>query len=230
MPKSILLVDDDTLLRRGLGFNLEESGYRVFTASNAEDALISIQRDMPDLVLLDIGLPGMDGLEAIQKFKALGIPVIFLTARRRKIDEVLGLEIGAEDFITKPYDLDVLLARVKAVLRRIGEKKENTLTMTPIELGDLTIHPASHTVTVRNRIVNLSPREFDLLLALAMQPDCVISIDDLINRVWGAEFVGQAQVVYVHIHWLRGKLESAQAQLVRIDTVRQAGYKLTVQV
>ncbi|MEJ2707880.1 MAG: response regulator, partial [Anaerolineales bacterium] len=105
MPKSILLVDDDTLLRRGLGFNLEESGYRVFTASNAEDALISIQRDMPDLVLLDIGLPGMDGLEAIQKFKALGIPVIFLTARRRKIDEVLGLEIGAEDFITKPYDL-----------------------------------------------------------------------------------------------------------------------------
>lgn len=229
MPKYILLVDDDVLLRRGLAFNLEENGYRVFTTASAEDALASLQREMPDLVLLDIGLPGMDGLDAIQKFKGRNIPVIFLTARRRKLDEILGLEIGAEDYIIKPYDLDVLLARVKVALRRSEKKTTAILDKTPIVLGDLTLDPAAHTVTVNGDPLNLSPREFDLLHTLALEPDSVIPIDDLLNRVWGAEFIGQMQVVYVHIRWLREKLARAQTQAVRIVTVHGVGYKLTVQ-
>ena len=119
MTAHILLVDDDDLLRRSLAFNLEKAGYRVSTAANAEDALALAQRDAPDLVVLDIGLPGMDGLEALQHLRtAAGVPVIFLTARRREFDQVLGLELGADDYVTKPFDFDVLAARVKAVLRR----------------------------------------------------------------------------------------------------------------
>ncbi|MCZ7570471.1 MAG: response regulator [Ardenticatenaceae bacterium] len=119
MAKHILLVDDDALLRRSLAFSLERAGYRVQTAASAEEAFDLARRDRPDLVLLDINLPGMDGLEALRLFRDHpGVPVVFLTARRRELDEVLGLELGAEDYITKPFDLDVLLARIKTALRR----------------------------------------------------------------------------------------------------------------
>lgn len=229
MSKHILLVDDDALLRRGLAYNLEESGYEVFTAASAEDALASIRRQTPDLVLLDIGLPGMDGLEAIQQFTVLRIPVIFLTARRRKVDELLGLEIGAVDYVTKPYDVDVLLARVKAVLRQQEKGKNGGLSTSPIHLGDLSINPAAYTVIVGSQEVKLSPREFDLLYTLALRPNQVISIDDLITRVWGAEYAGQPQVVYVHIRWLREKLQEAQVRSVSIVTVHRVGYKLVIQ-
>jgi len=229
MTKNILLVDDDALLRRGLAFNLEESGYSVFTAATAEDALASLQHNLPNLVLLDIGLPGMDGLEAIHAFRKHQIPVIFLTARRTKIDEIIGLEIGAEDYITKPYDIDVLLARVKATLRSTEKRTSSAANTKPIILGDLTIDPAAHTVMVQNKLVNLSPREFDLLHTLALHKGHVVSINDLMAHVWGAEFVGQTQVIYVHIRWLREKLKSAQVQAVQIVTVHGVGYKLTVQ-
>ena len=121
MQKHILVVDDDALMRRSLSFNLEQAGYRVSAVATAEDALPLSQRDRPDLVLLDIGLPGMDGLDALRTFRdQIQVPVIFVTARRRELDEVLGLELGAEDYITKPFDMSVLLAHVKAVLRRAG--------------------------------------------------------------------------------------------------------------
>ena len=120
MATHILLVDDDALLRRSLSFSLEQAGYRASTAANAEDALALVVRDPPELILLDIGLPGMDGLDALRHFRdRVSVPVIFLTARRRELDEVLGLELGADDYVTKPFDLDVLLARIKAVLRRV---------------------------------------------------------------------------------------------------------------
>jgi DNA-binding response OmpR family regulator len=229
MSKQILLVDDDALLRRGLAYNLEENGYQVFTAASAEDALASIQCRTPDLVLLDIGLPGIDGLEAIQRFTALRIPVIFLTARRGKVDELLGLEIGAVDYVTKPYDVDVLLARVKAALRHQEKGKDEGSGTSPVHLGELSIDPAAYSVTVCGQEVQLSPRAFDLLHTLALQPNQVISIDDLIARVWGAEYTGQPQVVYVHIRWLREKLQEAQARSVSIVTVHRVGYKLVVQ-
>lgn len=149
MPKHILIVDDDALMRRSLAFNLEKDGYRAIQAANAEDALALSRRDAPDLVLLDIGLPGMDVLDALQHFKAqLGIPVIFLTARRRELDEVIGLELGADDYITKPFDVDVLLAHIKAVLRRVGRPTPSYEEPAVITAGDLIIDPVAHTATL----------------------------------------------------------------------------------
>jgi DNA-binding response OmpR family regulator len=228
--KHILMVDDDALMRRSLAFNLQQSGYRVSSAASAEDALALAQRERPDLVLLDIGLPGMDGLDALRRFKEkFDVPVIFVTARRRELDEVLGLELGADDYVTKPFDLDVLLAHIKAVLRRSERSTPSPASSGPLFVGDITIDPSAHTVTVSGKPVELSPREFDLLHTFALQPRSVISTDELLVRVWGAEFVGQPQVVYVHIRWLREKLEKDPNHPQRILTVRGVGYKLEPQ-
>ena len=226
MSKHLLLVDDDALMRRSLSFNLQQSGYRTSTAANAEDALDLAQRDAPDLVLLDIGLPGMDGLEALKRFKdRLNLPVIFLTSRRRELDEVLGLELGADDYVTKPFDLDVLLARIKVVLRRTEQHPNQAAANSALQVGDVVIDPAAHTVSVAGGVVELSPKEFDLLHTFALQPALVLTTDDLLARVWGAEFIGQPQVVYVHIRWLREKIEANPNQPERIVTVRGVGYK-----
>jgi DNA-binding response OmpR family regulator len=138
---------------------------------------------------------------------------------------VLGLELGADDYITKPFDLDVLLARIKAVLRR--SEKTSPLSTTPgsVQVGDLTIDPSAHTVTIAGKLVELSPKEFELLHAFALQPASVLSTGDLLKRVWGAEFTGQPQVVYVHIRWLREKIEENPNLPKRIQTVRGVGYK-----
>ena len=231
MSKHILVVDDDALMRRSLAFNLQQSGYRASTAGNAEDALALCQRDQPDLVLLDIGLPGMDGLDALRQIKdQFNTPVIFVTARRRELDEVLGLELGADDYVTKPFDLDVLLARIKAVLRRSKHLSMPTMgAATEVVTGDLTLDPAAHTVTIGGKPIDLTPREFDLLHAFALQPNRVIPTEDLLAQVWGAEFVGQPQVVYVHIRWLREKIEADPDHPQRILTVRGVGYKFQPQ-
>jgi DNA-binding response OmpR family regulator len=231
MPSAhILLVDDDALLRRSLVLNLEEGGYRASASATAEEALILAARDRPDLVLLDIGLPGMDGLDALRHFQSrVGVPVIFLTARRRELDEVLGLELGADDYITKPFDIDVLLARIKTVMRRFAQAKVPVPAEEekgPLVVGDLTIDTAAHSVAVAGQPVELTPLEFDLLHALAEKVGHVLSVDDLLDRVWGEEYVGQPQVVYVHIHWLRERLEEDPQSPRRIVTVRGVGYKL----
>ena len=226
MSKRILVVDDDALLRRSLAFNLERAGYTVSTAAAAEDALAVARLEPPDLVLLDIGLPGMDGLDALRNLRAQAdVPVIFLTARRRQLDEVLGLELGADDYITKPFDIDVLLARIKVVLRR-SVSPAPTTPPPPLIVGELVIDTAAHSVTLRERPVELAPREFDLLAALAQEAGRVLSVDELLARVWGAEYVGEPQVVYVHIRWLREKLEDDPQHPQRIITVRGVGYKL----
>ena len=230
MAAHILLVDDDALLRRSLAFNLEQAGYRVSTAANAEDALTLARRDPPGLVLLDIGLPGMDGLDALRHFQErTQAPVIFLTARRRELDQVLGLELGADDYVAKPFDLDVLLARIKAVLRRSGRVSSAPAEPIPLVVGDLMIDPAAHTASLGGRSLDLAPREFDLLHALALDSGRVVSTDDLLARVWGAEYAGEPQVVYVHMRWLREKLEEDPNHPKRIITVRGLGYKLEPQ-
>jgi len=227
MTKRILLVDDDVLLRRSLAFNLEQAGYATLTAANAEDAMAIARRELPDLVLLDIGLPGMDGLDALRHIKdTLSLPVIFLTARRRELDEVVGLELGADDYITKPFDVDVLLARIKAVLRRTERSFPVASSGGAQSVGDLIIDPLAHTVTLAGNSISLTPREFDLLFTLAQNAGRVFSVDELLGRVWGAEFIGQPQVVYVHIRWLREKLEKIPNQPRLILTVRGVGYKL----
>ncbi len=229
MAVHILFVEDNILLRRSLAFNLENAGYRVTTAATAEDALDYARRDPPDLVLLDIGLPGMDGLDALPHFRdQVGAPVIFLTGRRRQLDEALGLELGADDYIVKPFDENVLLARIKAVLRRASRAAaaNNVLARAPLVVGDLSIDPAAHTVRLSGQAVALSPREFALLHALALEAGRVVSVNDLLTRVWGAEYEGQPQVVYVNIRWLREKLEENPNKPKRIITVRGVGYRL----
>ena len=229
MARHILLVDDDALMRRSLAFNLQQAGFRTSTAANAEDALSLAKQTAPDLVLLDIGLPGMDGLDAIKRFKEqFHVPVIFLTARRRNLDEVLGLELGADDYITKPFDVDVLIAHIKAVLRRhdAAAREASLQPASHIMIGDLTLDPVAHTVSLSGKEVALSRKEFSLLQALAVEPNRVRSVDELLASVWGAEFVGQPQVVYVHIRWLREKLEKDPEHPKRIVTVRGVGYKL----
>ena len=227
MSKHILLVDDDALMRRSLAFNLEQAGFHASTAASAEDALSLAQQTLPDLVLLDISLPGMDGLGAVKRFKEqFHVPVIFVTARRRNLDEVLGLELGADDYITKPFDVDVLIAHIKAVLRRSESVSDSPQPVSPLNVGDLTLDPAAHTVRLAGRDVELSPKEFNLLHVLALEPNRVRSMGELLASVWGAEFVGQPQVVYVHVRWLREKLEADPNHPKRIVTVRGVGYKL----
>jgi DNA-binding response OmpR family regulator len=226
MARKLLLIDDDALMRRSLAFNLEQVGYHVQTGSNAEDGIQMARLDKPDLVVLDIGLPGMDGLEAVRVFKdQIGAPVIFLTARRRELDEILGLEMGADDYITKPFDLDVLIAHIKAVLRRSASP---TVISEPtiIQVGDIRIDPASHTVMVQDKVVDLSPKEFDLLATLASHPGQVVTNEELLSQVWGAEYEGQPQVVYVNIRWIRQKIESDPDHPQRLQTVHSVGYKL----
>ena len=227
MAKKILIVDDDMLMRRSLAFHLQQAGYQTHSVGSAEDGLDAAAHDRPDLVLLDIGLPSMDGLEAMLLFRSLDIPVIFLTARRRDFDEVLGLELGADDYITKPFKADILLARIKSVLRRTqGRRKEAQKATKRLEVGDLVIDLSAHTVTVAGQPIELARRTFNLLVALAQEAGKVLSIDELLNRVWGAEYVGEPQVIYVHIRWLREKIEENPKRPRRLLTVRGFGYKL----
>ncbi len=232
MAKHILIVDDDALMRRSLAFNLDQAGYRATTADSAETALAQVRLEKPDLVLLDISLPIMDGLDAMRQFKdQFDLPVIFLTARRRELDEALGLELGGDDYITKPFDFNVLVAHVKAVLRRFDRTAASQISQAnsspePLVVGDLVVDPVMHSVTLAGKHVDLPRREFDLLHALALQPGRVFTVDELLGAVWGAEFIGQPQVVYVHIRWLREKIEHIPNRPRRIVTVRGVGYKL----
>lgn len=230
MQKHILVVDDDALMRRSVAYNLEQAGYRASNAANAEDALAMSRRDKPDLVLLDIGLPGMDGLDALQSFKdQIKVPVIFVTARRRELDEVLGLELGAEDYVTKPFEMSVLLAHVKVVLRRAGASQPAARPKEPVKAGDLILDPLAHVATLAGQPLELTHREFDLLHTLMLHAGQVLSTQDLLTNVWGAEFIGEPQVVYVHIRWLREKIEAVPEKPERIVTVHGIGYKLVPQ-
>lgn len=230
MSKHILIIDDDALMRRSLAFNIEQAGYRASTAASAEDALAMTNLERPDLALLDINLPGMDGLDALRQLKEqFDLPVIFVTARRRELDEVVGLELGADDYVTKPFDVDVLLAHIKAVLRRVEGPSRLQVETNPLQVGDISIDPQAHIVQVAGRPVSLSPREFDLLHAFTLQPNRVIPAEDLLAQVWGAEFIGQPQVVYVHIRWLREKIEADPDHPQRILTMRGVGYKFQPQ-
>lgn len=227
--KQLLVVDDDPLMRRSLSASLTQAGYSVTIAGSGEEALSIAQNHRPDLILLDIGLPGMDGLDTLRAFRQAvnGVPVIFVTARRRELDEVVGLELGADDYITKPFDFDVLLAHVKAVLRRAtASLSPPTPSLEAVRVGDLRIDPAEHTVRVGERSVELSPKEFDLLLFMAQNVNRVLSMDELLAQVWGENWIGESQTLYVHIRWLREKIEGDPGHPQRLLTVRGVGYKL----
>lgn len=227
MTKQILIVDDDPLMRRSLSVNLDQTGYRTVTAGTAEEALAKVKTASPDLVLLDIGLPGMDGFQAIHALrKEIGnVPVIYVTARRRELDEVVALELGADDYITKPFDLSVLQAHIRAVLRRATTIQPKGACDSIVVVGDLQIEAAQRVATLAGRHLQLSPKEFDLLLILAQNVDRVLSLDELLTQVWGSTWVGEQQTLYVHVRWLREKIEADPAHPRRLLTMRGVGYK-----
>ena len=226
----ILVVDDDRLMRRSVSIGLQAAGYSTETAGSGEEALEKARALRPQLVLLDIGLPGMDGLETLRALRqSVGAPVIFVTARRRELDEIVGLELGADDYVTKPFDIDVLLARVKAVLRRAeaGGLDSHDRESSNLNVGDLALDRSAHRVTIGGRAVGLTPREFELLAYLASRAGEAVPISDILENVWGTEWVGEMQTVYVHVRWLRTKIEEDAARPRRLQTVRGVGYRLT---
>jgi DNA-binding response OmpR family regulator len=227
MAKTILVVDDDALMRRSLAASLGQTGYSVETAATGENAIQSVRRKSPDLVLLDVGLPGMDGMETLRAMRRddPNLAVILVTGRRRELDEIVGLEMGADDYITKPFDMDVLLAHIKAVMRRYQTPAVSS-PQRPVSVGDLHIDPAAREVRVGERLVELAPKEFDLLHTLAQHAGRVLTLDELLERVWGPEWIGESQTLYVHVRWLREKIEDDPAHPRRLITVRGMGYKL----
>ena len=221
----ILLVDDEPSIIQLSRMYFERDGFRIEDVGDGEAALDAIAKLRPALIVLDVMLPKLDGFEVCRKLRASGdqTPIIMLTARDEDIDKIIGLELGADDYLTKPFNPRELIARVKAILRRSDNKKP--VDTDPIHRGDLTIIPASREVRVAGEVLDLRTQEFDLLQTLAEQPGRVFSREQLLQLAWGFDFYGQTRTVDVHIAHLRKKLESSS---VKIETVTGVGYKLVV--
>ncbi|HEX9089950.1 MAG TPA: response regulator transcription factor [Anaerolineales bacterium] len=228
----ILVVEDDDALRDTLAYNLGREDYNVRAVGDGLSALDSARKDHPDLVLLDLMLPGMDGIEVCRLLRQeMNVPILILTARDDEIDRVVGLEIGADDYITKPFSMRELMARVKAHLRRerlIREEVDGRQAITSPEI--LTFDNLSLDLTRREILLNgipltLKPKEYDLLLFLAQHRRQALSRQFLLERVWGWDFAGGTRTVDVHVHWLRQKIEIDPANPTRIVTVRGSGYR-----
>lgn len=238
MQAQILVVEDDPTLLDTLTYNLEKQHYAVVTATDGWQAVELAQQHHPDLIILDWMLPGLDGLEVCRFIRQKSaVPILMLTARTAEIDKVLGLEIGADDYITKPFSMRELLARVKAQLRRSrltgGQRGEPVppagdelpVALSPLAFEGLVIDPARREVRRGGRVVRLKPKEFELLLFLARHRGMVLSRELILKRVWGWEFSGGSRTVDVHVRWLREKIEDDPAHPQRIVTVRGAGYR-----
>ncbi len=227
MTSQILVVDDDPLIRKGLKFHLEMEGYYVVTTTNAAAAIEQSKRNRFDAAILDIGLPDKDGLSLCKTLKAKkDLPIIFLTARRRDLDEIVGLEVGGDDYITKPFNVDVLLAHLKAVLRRASQPEDGpSVDRNPLSLGQFNLDPLAHRATYAEEPLSLAPREFDLLHFFLANPDQVFTADEIIDSVWGAAYVGEPQVLYVQIRSLREKIERDPSRPEHVITLRGVGYK-----
>ncbi|MCL5116578.1 MAG: response regulator transcription factor [Firmicutes bacterium] len=221
MNRTILLVDDEPSILELLQFHVEREGFRVLTSQNGENALVRIQEDRPDLIVLDFMLPGVSGLDVLRHIRQAGdIPVIMLTARKEEIDRVLGLELGADDYVTKPFSMRELIARIKALLRR-----REALVPQPspeIHREGLVIRPEEHTAALDGTPIHVTLTEFEILSLLMQNPGRVFSRDDLLRIIWGYDFSGDARTINVHIRNLREKLASAGSL---IETVRGVGYR-----
>ena len=221
----ILLVDDEPSIIQLSRMYFERDGFRVQEVGDGEAALDAIAKQHPALIVLDVMLPKLDGFEVCRSLRAKGdqTPIIMLTARDEDIDKILGLELGADDYLTKPFNPRELIARVKAILRRSDGKKQ--ADGKPLHRADLTIDPASREVSASGQILDLRTQEFDLLLTLAEQPGRVFTREQLLQLAWGFDFYGQTRTVDVHIAHLRKKLEGSS---VKIETVTGVGYKLVI--
>lgn len=229
-PK-LLVVEDDQILLETLEYNLAAEGYKVLKATSGFEALELARKEKPELVVLDVMLPGIDGFEVCRILRReSSVPVLMLTARTAEIDRVVGLEVGADDYLTKPFSMRELLARVKALLRRVRLDREvhGTESLLPaadrLVFGDLVIDLERHEATVNGHPLHLKPREFELLLFLARHKGMALSRDLILDRVWGWDFGGGTRTVDVHIRWLREKIEPIPEAPRRIATVRGVGY------
>ena len=233
MTEKILVVEDEPTLQETIAYNLEKQGYEVEIVGDGRAALEAARTLNPDLLLLDIMLPGLDGFEITRILRReMNVPIIMLTARDDEIDRVVGLEMGADDYLTKPFSMRELMARVKAQLRRSRLHKEElenyTEKTSPQEMltfGELTINITRHEVTLAGEALSLKPKEYELLLFFAEHLGQMLSRELILERVWGWDYVGDSRTVDVHIRWLRKKIEKDPSKPERIITVRGGGYR-----
>ncbi|MDQ6644671.1 MAG: response regulator transcription factor [Chloroflexota bacterium] len=240
MVRKILVVDDEPVLVETIAYNLEQAGYQVITAADGASALQAARREVPDLIILDIMLPEMDGLEVCRQLRrensTATIPIMMLTAKSDEIDKVVGLEVGADDYVTKPFGRRELLARVRALLRRSdyvpleaeksAQEIDNEVPRANRELvaGPLRIDLAGRRVNCRGNEMELQPKQFELLTYLVRNRGTVLTRDQLLHNVWGYDYAGDTRTVDVHVRWLREKLEEDPANPRLIQTVRGVGY------
>ena len=230
MSEKILIVEDDLTLQETLVYNLSHQGYTVITAADGNSAVEKARAEEPDLILLDIMLPGIDGFEVCRIVrKELITPILMLTARDDEIDRVVGLEVGADDYLTKPFSMRELIARVKALLRRsrlIQEANSSKSTdKKKFTFENLSIDQVRREVKINDKILELKPKEYDLLIYFAENKGHVLSREQILEDVWGWDYFGDSRTVDVHVRWLREKIESDPANPQRIITVRSAGYR-----
>lgn len=228
MADKILVVEDDTNLLETVKYNLRKDGYEIITATDGEQAVNAARREKPDLIILDIMLPKMNGFEVCRILrKEMNVPILMLTAKDDETDKVVGLEIGADDYMTKPFSMRELMARVRAMLRRskmVATSSPATLPL--IKIGVLELDIARHLASLSGVALELSPKEFDLLAFLARNQGLVFSREQLLEKVWGYDFAGNTRTVDVHIRWLRQKIETDAGHPRYLVTVRGTGYKL----
>ncbi|NQW32838.1 MAG: response regulator transcription factor [Actinomycetales bacterium] len=223
----VLVVEDEDSFSDALSFMLRREGYEVFVATDGNAAISEFDKHGPDLVLLDLMLPGISGTEVCRIIRGKSsVPIIMLTAKDGEVDKVVGLELGADDYVTKPFSSREFLARVRAVLRRHGEPEE--LLPPTIEAGSVRIDIERHVVSVRGENVTMPLKEFDLLEFLVRNSGRVLTRNQLIDRVWGADYVGDTKTLDVHIKRLRAKIEIDPSSPVHINTVRGLGYKFEI--
>lgn len=231
MPEKILIVEDEISLQETLAYTLRRQGYEVETAGDGNIALEVARREHPDLILLDIMLPGIDGFEVCRILRQeMSTPVLMLTARDDEIDRVVGLEVGADDYMIKPFSMRELIARVKAMLRRVRLIRqemgvETTVVSQILTFDDLILDLTRREVRLKDLVVALKPKEYELLIFLANHRGQVLTREFILERVWGWDYVGDSRTVDVHIRWLREKFEPDPANPRRIITVRGAGYR-----
>ncbi len=218
----ILVAEDDKALRDVLVYNLRREGYEALTATTGAEALDAAREHKPDLILLDVLLPELDGYEVCRILrKETAVPIIMLTALDQEVNKVMGLELGADDYVTKPFSIKELLARVRARLRRHEAGQAEGL----LKAGDIEIDPSRHTAKVGAKPVELTPKEFELLALLLRNKSVVFSREQLLRQVWGYDFAGDSRTVDVHMSWLRGKIEANPQQPKHLITVHGVGYK-----
>jgi DNA-binding response OmpR family regulator len=231
MARTILVVDDETTLRETLVEALEMEGYRAIAAADGRQALERFRAERPDLVLLDLMLPELSGVEVCRIMRAeSAVPIVMLTAKDAEVDKVVGLELGADDYVTKPFSLRELTARIRAIFRRADQAtaaaSAGTETPPPVPLGRVQVDLAGHRLLRDGAPVALKPKAFELLAFLLRNQGQVFTRDQLLEQVWGYDYAGESRTVDVHVHWLRSELEDDPATPVILQTVRGVGYVL----